>query len=75
VDGGLIPWLHSTLEMLQTIAYLFLDRMAPKKGILGFSEKQKEIFLASLTILNKETCLSTFSGWGVDHVVALHPKE
>jgi len=33
------------------------------------------IFLASLTILNKETCLSTFSGWGVDRVVALHPKE
>jgi len=29
VDGGLIPWLHSTLRMLQTTVYLLLDHMAP----------------------------------------------
>jgi len=29
VDGGLIPWLHSTSGMLQTTAYLLLDHMAP----------------------------------------------
>jgi len=30
------------------------------------------IFLAGLTILNKERCLCRLSGWGVDPVVALH---
>jgi len=29
VDGGLIPWFHSTLGMLQTTTYLLLDHMAP----------------------------------------------
>ena len=29
VYGGLIPWLHSALGMLQTTAYLLLDHMAP----------------------------------------------
>jgi len=29
VDGGLIPWLHSTLGMLHTSAYLLLGHMAP----------------------------------------------
>jgi len=46
VDGGLIPWLHFTSGMLQTIAYLLLNHMAPNKGILGFSDKQKVIFPA-----------------------------
>jgi len=35
---GLIPWLHSTSEMLQTTAYLLLGYMAPKKGFLDISE-------------------------------------
>jgi len=29
VDGGLIPWSHSTSGMLQTTFYLLLDHMAP----------------------------------------------
>jgi len=29
VDGGLIPWLHSALGMLQSTAYLLLVHMAP----------------------------------------------
>ena len=33
------------------------------------------IFLAGLTILNKERCLCRLSGWGVDPVVALHLKN
>jgi len=33
------------------------------------------IFLAGLTILKKERCLGSFSGWGVDLVVALHLRN
>jgi len=29
VDGGLIPWLHSALGMLQSTVYLLLGHMAP----------------------------------------------
>ena len=36
---------------------------------------KKVIFLAGLTILNKERCLSRLSGWGVDPVVPLHPRN
>jgi len=75
VDGGLIPWLHSTSGTLQTTAYLLLDHMAPNYGFLDVSDSQKVIFLASLTILNKERYLGRLSGWGVDPVVALHLKN
>ena len=33
------------------------------------------IFLAGLTILNKESYLGRLSGWGVDPVVALHLRN
>ena len=33
------------------------------------------IFLAGLTILKKERCLSRLSGWGVDPVVALRLRN
>jgi hypothetical protein len=45
--------------------------MAPTLGILGFSEKQKVIILAGLTILKEDMYLGRLSGWGVDPVVAL----
>jgi hypothetical protein len=44
--AGFIPCLHS----LQTTAYLLLGHMAPKMGILDFSEEKKVILRAGLTI-------------------------
>jgi len=41
-----------------------------KLGHSWYQWKIKVIFLAGLTILKKERCLSRLSGWGVDHVVA-----
>ena len=61
--------------MLQTTTYLLLGHMAPNQGILGFSDYQKVLFLAGLTILKKEMCLGIVGGLGVDPVVALHLRN
>ena len=46
-----------------------------KLGHSWFQLLKKGIFVADLTILNKEMCLFRLSGWGVDPVVALHLRN
>jgi hypothetical protein len=49
--------------------------MGPYKGSLDFSELQKVMWLAGLTILKKEMCLGILKACGVDPVVALRLRN
>ena len=63
---------------LKNAAEYRIPTFGPHGTKLGHSWYQwiiKAIFLAGLTILKKERCLSRLSGWGVDPVVALHLRN